>query len=115
MPKIDMQVAEAFCGGYELTTDNTVVTLDGKDVLLWGHRIAYEDGVGDIVVDNCGYHTRTTVNRLRAILEMYTDGHLSCGVKAGVMEFRFDDGTTAPFTKPTIVQRERNTTYLYDA
>lgn len=108
MAKIDDIVAVAFCSGAELTTGNTVVKSNQEGVLLCGHKIAqrasHEQGIC-IVVDHCGYHTRTTMTRLSAILQRYTDGRVRCGLNGGKAELRYSDGTTKPFDKPTVVWR----------
>lgn len=103
MAKIDKDVAQAFCECIELKTSNTIVTPYGKEVLLWGSTIAYEDGRGRIVVDHCGYVTRTTMNRLHAILWQYTDGVVGCGIKNGEAELRYSNGTVVPFTKAVTI------------
>lgn len=105
MAKIDEAVAQAFCSGLNVKTANTTVQ-DGV-VRLWGHKIAYSACRGSrcVVINHCGYVTRTTMQRLNAIVSRYTDNRVHVGIKNGCAEVRYSDGTVKPFEGDYVIYK----------
>lgn len=93
MAKIDDNVAHALACGDNKSFGNTVVK-DGA-VYLHGNKIAWLDG-RELHLSHCGWVTRTTIQRLNAILVRYMP-RIKVGIKQGCAELRFADGTTEPF------------------
>lgn len=106
MAKIDDKVAQAFCSGLNVKTANTTVQ-DGT-VLLWGNKIAHLACKGSrcIVINHCGYVTRTTMQRLNAIVSRYTDNRVHVGIKNGCAEVRYSDGTVKPFEGDYVIYKD---------
>ena len=98
MAKIDDKVAQAFCNWRYVKTANT--TVQGGTVRLWGSKIARhavrEYGADCVIINHCGYVTRTTMNRLNAIVRLYTGNRVHVGIKSGCAEVRYADGTVKP-------------------
>ena len=68
MRKISKSIANAFKNGERRSIGNTVT--DNDEVLLHGNRIMWKNGGGDICLSMCGWATRTTRERLNALLEV---------------------------------------------
>lgn len=74
MRKIEKEMIEAISNGKDYKTDNTSVCshLDDKTfrVYLHGHLIV-EKQDDELMIDDCGYQTKTTKSRLNCILSHY--------------------------------------------
>lgn len=70
MYKISVDVADAFKGNYDFTSSNTrVVVVGGKvKMYLFDNCIAIKVlSTGEVTYSNCGFHTKTTKDRLMAL------------------------------------------------
>jgi len=68
MRKISKSIANAFKNGERRSIGNTVT--DNDEVLLHGNRIMWKNDSGDLCLSMCGWATRTTRERLNALLEV---------------------------------------------
>ena len=67
MRKITDQIITAFMNKENMTKGNTSTT-DGKSIWLHGHEIVRTNDDGNIVINNCGWGTVTTRERLNGLL-----------------------------------------------
>ena len=90
MRKITRLSAQAFANNGISSIDNTIVNNEG--VFLFGNHIAKRVSYGVIAVNFCGYPTRTTCDRLGAIVNLLSIGRLNIGTKKGLIELRHSNG-----------------------
>lgn len=69
MRKVTNQAVNAFVNKQNFKNANTQVIVNGKNVeyRLYGHLIAERVGDKRLYVDNCGYFTNTTKERLNGL------------------------------------------------
>lgn len=70
MSIISKESAQAFWAGREYHKSNTICGADfdhKKTLRLWGNKIAWQDSRGNLCFCLCGWDSRTTCERLRAL------------------------------------------------
>ena len=63
------RVAQAFMQGKTATSHNSKT--DGVSYWLHGNKIADKTDTGSVIINWCGWHTRTTANHLNHIAKAY--------------------------------------------
>lgn len=63
------RVATAFMQGRAATSHNSKT--DGQSYWLHGNKIAQKGIEGSVIINWCGWHTRTTANHLNIIAKVY--------------------------------------------
>jgi hypothetical protein len=101
MRKISRDAAEAFKYNEAFKRDNTEVIVTDKKVVmkLHGNTIAIKDFLagGEVRLDNCGYTTNVTKERLNAIIEAYGKPHTKIFQKDSVWYRHTDAGSVNTF------------------
>lgn len=90
MSKITDLSVRAFANNGISSIDNTIVNDEG--MFLFGNHIAKRVSYGVIAINFCGYPTRTTADRLNALVNKLTNGRIKVGISKGVPELRYRDG-----------------------
>ena len=90
MRKITQQTVNALFTNGNMVNNNTVVS--GGCVYLHGNLIARIIDGNKLQVSFCGWVTKTTKDRVNAILSYATNGAIEVGIKKGLPELRHDDG-----------------------
>ena len=67
MRQITKDIVEAFLKGKRLSISNTMT--DGKYIYLFGNKIVKRGKNRSLLINNCGYITPTTKERLNGLLE----------------------------------------------
>lgn len=89
MPSIDDRVALAFANKKDISVGNTVVK--NREVFLHGNKIAWVDRVGVLCISHAGWVTRTTKNRLDAVLTAFGQPY-TVSIRRGRMVLVHTDG-----------------------
>lgn len=90
MSKITDLSVRAFANNGISSIDNTIVNDEG--MFLFGNHIAKRVSYGVIAINFCGYPTRTTADRLNALVSKLTNGRIKVGISKGAPELRYKDG-----------------------
>lgn len=91
MSKITDKSVQAFANNTISSIDNTIVNDEG--MFLFGNHIARRISYGVIAINFCGYPTRTTADRLNALVNKLTNGRIKVGISKGAPELRYKDGS----------------------
>lgn len=73
MRKVTKRIVNAFANNRSLTVGNSKT--DGKSIWLHGNKIVTKGVDGDIYVNNCGWDTATTKERLNGLIDRYGGKH----------------------------------------
>ena len=76
MRKVTHKTVSAFLDGRACNEGNS--STDGRQYALHGNVIANLDEHGTVFLRDCGWLTRTTMDRLNAILDMTASGKYLC-------------------------------------
>lgn len=90
MSKITDKSVKAFTNNAISSIDNTIVNDEG--MFLFGNHIAKRVRYGVVAINFCGYPTRTTADRLNALVNKLTNGRIKVCISKGVPELRYRDG-----------------------
>lgn len=90
MAKITDKSVQAFADNITSAIDNTIVNDTG--MFLFGNHIAKRVRYGVVAINFCGYPTRTTADRLNALVNKLTNGRIKVGISKGAPELRYRDG-----------------------
>lgn len=90
MSIITKKTAQAFITNANLSQANTVV--NNGSVFLHGNLIARKLTSTKIEISFCGWVTRTTADRINAIVMAATGDKVSVGIKQGKPELRHSNG-----------------------
>jgi hypothetical protein len=77
MRQIDVEAKHAFLNNRKFKLSNTEVRLvDGRPhMYLHGNCIAKRDENGDLLINHCGWETKTTKSRLNALPDVHISSH----------------------------------------
>lgn len=69
MRKIDEEASSAFYAKKKYRLGNTIVNIEGNKPCLYlhGNKIATMNDDGELMINHCGWETRTTASRLNSL------------------------------------------------